>query len=209
MPLNQLSQLLPSESVTKKREFNIPKYVPKWYNIPIALTFTTTEPGKGEFRRLGMDVAVNGTWLAYKWAIEDGDEAAKAALESLILNWPFDFHLFKSDAAESAAPKLEDKILQFMVNIPLETERLRDFFGLEGKNLMMIVAKVREVIRMQKQSKAIPNPREVHTWPAQSIQRCSVSRPMGWKGANHSVAQNPKFAFFLVGPRASSKHSWL
>ena len=154
-----------------------------------------------------MDAAVNGTWLAYKWAIQDGDEAAKAALESLILNWPFDFHLFRSDAA---APNIEDKILQFMVNIPLETERLRDFFGLEGKNLMMIVAKVRDVIRMQKQSRQLPNPREVHTWPAQSIQRCSVSRPMGWKGANHSVAQNPKFAFFVVvGPRASSKHSWL
>ena len=130
-----------------------------------------------------MDAAVNGTWLAYKWAIEDGDEAAKAALESLILNWPFDFHLFQSDAAESAASKLEDKILQFMVNIPLENERLRDFFGLEGNNLMMSVAKVRDLIRMQKPSKAIPNSREIHTWPAQSIQRCSVSRPMGWKGA--------------------------
>ena len=197
-----------SESLTKKREFHVPKLVPKFYHIPIALTSTTAEPGKGEFRRLGMDAAVNGTWLAYKWAIEDGDEAAKGALESLILNWPFDFHLFQSDEGESAEAKLEEKILQFMVNIPLETERLRDFFGLEGKNLMMIVAKVREVIRMQKQSKAIPNPREVHTWPAQSIQRCSVSRPMGWKGANHSVAQNPKFAFFVVGPRASSKHLW-
>ena len=197
-----------SESVTKKRKFDIPKYVPKWYNIPIALTSTQTEPGKGEFRRLGMDAAVNGTWLAYKWAIEDGDEAAKAALESLILNWPFDFHLFQSDAADSAETKLEEKILQFMVNIPLETERLRDFFGLEGNNLMMIVAKVREVIRRQKLSKAIPTSSEIHTWPAQSIQRCSVSRPMGWKGANHSVAPNPKFALFVVGPRASSKHSW-
>ena len=87
-----------------------------------------------------------------------------------------------------------------MVNIPLETERLRDFFGLEGKNLMMIVAKVRELIRMQKPSKAIPTPKEIHTWPAQSIQRCSVSRPMGWKGANHAVAQHPKFAFLLWGP---------
>ena len=73
-------------------------------------------------------------------------------LESLILNLPFDFYLFQSDAADSAAPTLEDKILQFMVNLPLETERLRDFFGLEGKNLMMIVAKVRDLIRMQKPS---------------------------------------------------------
>ena len=55
-----------SDTVSKKREFDIPKYVPKWYNIPIAPTSTTTEPGKREFRRLGMDAAVNGTWLAYK-----------------------------------------------------------------------------------------------------------------------------------------------
>ena len=155
-----------------------------------------------------MDAAVNGTWLAYKGAIEDGDEAAKAALDSLILNWPFDFHLFQTEAADSAGSKLEDKILQFMVNIPLETERLRDFFGLEGKHLMLIVAKVRELIRMQKPSKASASASEIHAWPAQSIQRCSVSRPTGWKGANHSVDQNPKFAFFVVGPRESSKHSW-
>ena len=135
-----------------------------------------------------------------KWAIDDNDQAAKAALERLILSDAVDFHLFQSDAAESAAPELEDKILQFMVNIPLETERLRDFFGLEGTNLMMIVAKVRDLIRMQKLSKASPSAKEIHTRPAQLIQWCSVSRPMGWKGANHSVAQNPKFAFLLWGP---------
>ena len=155
-----------------------------------------------------MDAAVNGTWLAYKWAIEDGDEAAKAALESLILNWPFDFHLFQSDAADSAAPKLEDKILQFMVNIPLETERLRDFFGLEGNNLMLSVAKVRELIRMQKPSEAIPTSSEIPMWPAQRLERCSVSRPTGWKGANYSVDQKPEIRLFVVGPRESSKHSW-
>ena len=98
-----------------------------------------------------MGAAVDGTWLAYKWAIEGGNDAAKVALESLILNWPFDFYLFES--ADGDAQKLEDKILQLMVNIPLETERLRDFFGLEGKNLMMIVAKVRDVLRNQKLSK--------------------------------------------------------
>ena len=177
--------------------------MPKFYNIPIALTSTAAEPGKGEFRRLGMDAAVNGTWLAYKWAIEDGDEAAKAALESLIMNWPFDVHLFQSDAADSAAPKLEDKILQFMVNIPLETERLRDFFGLEGNNLMMSVAKVREVIRMQKPSKAIVTSREIHTWPAQSIQRCSVSRSMGWKGGGEGgeplCCPKPEIRLFCCG----------
>ena len=122
-----------SESVTKKREIDIPKYVPKWYNIPIALTSTTTEPGKGEFRRLGMDAAVNGTWLAYKWAIEDGNAAAKAALESLILNWPFDFHLFQSDAADSAAPNLEDKILQLIVHIPFTDRALARLLRTRGQ----------------------------------------------------------------------------
>ena len=100
---------------------------------------------------------------------------------------------------------------------------------------MMSVAKVREVIRMQKPSKAIATSREIRTWPDQIIQRCSVSRPMGWQGATtllpktrnspfccgapgelqafvvlinvDVVAHNPKLAFF-VGPQASSKRSW-
>ena len=42
----------------------------------------------------GLDVAVNGTWLAMKWALESADAAAIKALEDLILDWPFDFHLF-------------------------------------------------------------------------------------------------------------------
>ena len=113
-----------------------------------------------------MDAAVNGTWLAYKWAIEDGNAEAKDDLESLILNWPFDFHLFESNAADSAAPQLEELILQFMVNLPLETERLRDFFGLEGKHLLMIVAKVRDLIRQGKPSKASPSAQEIHAWLA-------------------------------------------
>ena len=66
---------------------------------------------------------------------------------------------------------------------------------------MMIVAKVREVIRMQKPSKAIPNSREIHTWPAQSIQRCSVSRPMGWKGGKPLCCPKPEHRLFLLwGP---------
>ena len=186
-----------SEAATKKREFAIPKYVPRGYHIPIALTSTTTEPAKGEFRRLGMDAAVNGTWLAYKWAIEDGNKSAKDALERLILNWPFDFHLFNK--ADSTHEEIEDRIMQFMVNIPLETERLRDFFGLEGKNLMMIVAKVRDLICMQKLSKVSPSAKEIRAWPAQLIQWCSVSRPMGWKGATTLLPQ-PETRIFCGAP---------
>ena len=183
-----------------------------------------------------MDAAVNGTWLAYKWAIEDGDEEAKAALESLILNWPFDFHLFQSDAAESAAPKLEDKILQFMVNIPLETERLRDFFGLEGKHLMMIVARD---ARGDSHAEAVQGDPDVEgdTHVAcseysavfgQSAHGVEGGKPLccpkpeirmfccGAPGELQAfvvlinfdvVAHNPKLAFF-VGPQASSKRSW-
>ena len=40
-------------------------------------------------------MAVNGTWLAMKWALESADAAAIKALEDLILDWPFDFHLFE------------------------------------------------------------------------------------------------------------------
>ena len=40
--------------------------MPRGYEIPIAITSTTAEPEKGKFRRLGLDVAVNATWLAMK-----------------------------------------------------------------------------------------------------------------------------------------------
>ena len=65
------------EIAARKREFAVPTLAPRFYNIPIALTSRTTEPGKGECRRLGMDVVVNGTWLAYKWAKEDENHAAQ------------------------------------------------------------------------------------------------------------------------------------
>ena len=69
--------------------------MPRGYEIPIAITSTTAEPEKGKFRRLGLDVAVNATWLAMKWALDDGDGEAERALEELMLDWPFDFHLFE------------------------------------------------------------------------------------------------------------------
>ena len=53
----------------KKKPWMIPKLVPRGYNLPIALHSQETMPVKGKFKRLGYDVAVNGTWLALKWAI--------------------------------------------------------------------------------------------------------------------------------------------
>ncbi len=150
--------------LSKARIFKIPEIVPRFYSIPIALTSTETEPGKGEFRRIGMDCAVNGTWLAYKWALDDRNEDAKEALEKPILNWPFDFKLFEDRLGDASGSAVEDAILEAMINIPLETERLRDFFGLEGKNLVNICMKVRDLLREQKTSKAVPTIKEVHTW---------------------------------------------
>ena len=59
----------------------------------------------------------------------------------LILNLPFDFYLFEAPAVATDAQQ-EDRILELMVHVPLETERLRDVFGLEGNSLMMIVVAV-------------------------------------------------------------------
>ncbi len=152
-------------ATTKKRTWKIPDYVPRFYAIPIALTSTEAEPGKGEFRRLGMDCAVNGTWLAYKWAVEDKNDKAKLALEALILNWPFDFTLVEAPADDDAKERpLEDAIFELMVNLPLQTERLRDFFGLGGKGLVGICAEVRDLLREQRVSKALPPVKDVHGW---------------------------------------------
>ena len=68
-----------------KKAWNIPARVPRGYEIPIAICSIDVEPEKGKFRRLGLDVAVNATWLAMKWALEDNNEAAEQALEKLML----------------------------------------------------------------------------------------------------------------------------
>ena len=79
------------------KKWRIPARVPRGYEIPIAIASRDAEPEKGRFRRLGVDVVVNATWLAMKWALDAGDGDAERALEKLMLDWPFDFHLFEGD----------------------------------------------------------------------------------------------------------------
>ena len=54
---------------SSKKAWKIPSRVPRGYEIQIAIVTTATEPPKGKFRRLGLDVVVNATWLAMKWAL--------------------------------------------------------------------------------------------------------------------------------------------
>ena len=133
--------------------------MPRGYEIPIAITSTTAEPEKGKFRRLGLDVAVNATWLAMKWALDDGDGEAERALEEFMLDWPFGFHLF-----EGTEEEIEEKFMQHIINMLAATERLRDFCGLDTGNLMRIAGEVQELLRNQSTSKATPSPDEVHQW---------------------------------------------
>ena len=55
---------------SSKKAWKIPPRVPRGYEIQIAIVTAATErPPKGKFRRLGLDVVVNTTWLAMKWAL--------------------------------------------------------------------------------------------------------------------------------------------
>ena len=78
-----------------KTPWAIPGIVPRGYNIPIAFHSADVEPEKepekGKLKRLGVDVAVNGTWLALSWALQEGNEDAVRKLKKLILDWPFDY----------------------------------------------------------------------------------------------------------------------
>ena len=58
------------------------------------------KPDLGKFKRLGMDVVVNAVWLAYFWAKQEGDPEAVTALETLILDGPFDFILIEGNSNE-------------------------------------------------------------------------------------------------------------
>ena len=64
-----------------KKRFLIPDRVPRGYEIPISINSKEAEPEKGKFRRLGLDVAVNATWLAMYWALLEGNTQDEAALD--------------------------------------------------------------------------------------------------------------------------------
>ena len=133
--------------------------MPRGYEIPIAITSQDAEPEKGKFRRFGLDVAVNATWLAMKWALGDGNKEAEDALEKLMLDWPFDFHLF-----EGTEEDVEQQIMKHIINLPASTERLRDFCGLDTGNLMRIAGEVQRHIRSQSPGNATPSAEKVHRW---------------------------------------------
>ena len=144
---------------SSKKAWKIPSRVPRGYEIQIAIVTTgtvVTEPTKGNFRRLGLDVVVNATWLAMKWALESGDTVAEAALANLILDWPFDFVLF-----EGSEPEVQ--IMKHIINLPVATERLRDFCGLDNGNLMRVAGEVRNLIEGQTPGK-VPAAPDVYRW---------------------------------------------
>ena len=144
---------------SSNKAWKIPKRVPRGYEIPIAVITTATEPPKGQFRRLGLDVVVNATWLAMKWALESGDKAAEDALSNLILDWTFDFILFEGTGAT-----MEAQIMKHIINMPAATERLRDFCGLDQGNLMRIAAEVRKLIQSESPGMLAASADEVYTW---------------------------------------------
>ena len=140
------------KNLTAKKQWRIPDRVPRGYEIPIAINSRDAEPEKGKFRRLGLDVAVNATWLAMKWALGEGNKEAEDALQKLILDWPFDFHLF-----EGAEEEVEQQIMKHIINLPAATERLRDFCGLDTGNLMRIAGEVQDLLRKRQNApKAFP-----------------------------------------------------
>ena len=117
--------LSPSEILESsgKRIWNIPAMVEKGYEIPIAILATTATDELGNWKRLGMDIVVNATWLAYYWAVEDGNDVAVSALEALILDWPFDFIRISGTTPD----EIEENMFKFAVNYGARAERLRDF----------------------------------------------------------------------------------
>ena len=76
-------------------------------------------------------------WLAYMWAIDEGNEDALRALDKLVLDWPFDFHL-----VVGTGDQVEAQIMKHIINLPAATERMRHFCGLDSSNMMRIAGAV-------------------------------------------------------------------
>ena len=145
-----------------KKKWKIPDRVPRGMEIPVPVTNADTEQQKGTWQRLGFDVVVNATWLAMKWALDEGDKAAVAALTNLILDWPFDFILFEGTDEEK-----DQNQFKYIVNLPAKIERMRDFCGLDATNLMRITAEVRAILQRQAAGKSMPTPKVVWEWMVQ------------------------------------------
>ena len=143
-----------------RKSWQIPTLVERGFEIPIMVTAGCPPPELGKFRRLGMDVVVNATWLAYYWAKQEGNYQAVTALELLILDWPFDFILIQGDSTE----ELELNAFKWSVNMSSRVERLRDFVGLENLNLLRIVARAAEVVQAATAAQKKPSPEEVQKW---------------------------------------------
>ena len=116
--------------------WKIPEAVEKGFEIPIAITSVDSMPEPGEFQRLAMDVAVNAVWLGVYVARLELNEEAVSALKALILDWPMDFIFFEGESPEI----IEQKKFKWAVNMSTGVERLRQHVGLEGMNIMRIVA---------------------------------------------------------------------
>ena len=121
------------------------------------ITAGFVNPDLGKFKRLGMDVVVNAVWLAYFWAKQEGNQKAVTALETLILDWPFDFILIEGSSNE----EIEGNKFKWSVNMSARVERLRDFVGLEHLNLLRIVSRAADLVQAQTASQRKPSPENV------------------------------------------------
>ena len=82
--------------------------------------------------------------------------------QSFFVNWPFDFKYIVGTGTQST----EEAIFKEMYNILNRSERLRDFFGLDGKNLMNMCGAVRDLISRKSGAvaKKLPDAATVHAW---------------------------------------------
>ena len=148
-----------------RRPWQIPQRVERGFEIPIMITTGFVKPDLGKFKRLGMDVVVNAVWLAYFWAKQEGDKEAVTALETLILDWPFDFILIEGSSNE----EIEVNTFKWSVNMSTRVERLRDFVGLENSNLLRIVARAADLVQAATVAHKKPSPEQVQKWLQENV----------------------------------------
>jgi len=148
-----------------RRPWQVPQMVERGFEIPIMITSGFVKPDLGKFKRLGMDVVVNAVWLAYFWAKQEGDQKAVTALETLIIDWPFDFILIEGSSDE----EIEVNAFKWSVNMSTRVERLRDFVGLENANLLRIVARAADLVQAATVAHKKPSPEEVQKWLQENV----------------------------------------
>ena len=162
-------------------------------------------PTKGQFKRIDNDLAAAAPWLVTAellagLAAQDPDPTIRqklVALDKLLSNWPMHFVYVSS----------ESDVLARSIQYRDGNEALREYFGLDGPSLLLIIEKVEEELKNEGSGKHGPAEIESHlatkiNWSegGKSAPKCKTIEQ--WQGIITRLKACPRAHFIFEVARA-------